>query len=277
MLPNGSIHHKLILPILRCRQSCLRHLTKHPVHTLTKLLHQFMVAHIQRYLGVAREMHLSDIVRPYQARQYTRTLHRHVVVKQLHLDIRTQNAIVSVTNRIHAKFRPTELRILRVRPKPPILSQICMFLDLRLHKSQHIVCQLQYRASENLILHHVHLRSHLGFRAVIADKPYLRPLEEPLRILSEQQHSSPRQCTVILHTDGYPSAIRIRECDDGNCQRLRVDASALPVKHLILRRFLYLFYCHIILISICGTGCTKNLHSTFQAFLDNCPTSFSRN
>ena len=200
MLPNGRIYHKLILPILRCRQSCLFHLTKHPVHALAKLLHQFMVAHIQRYLGVAREMHLSDIVRPYQARQYTRTLHRHVVVKQLHLDIRTQNAIVSVTNRIHAKFSPTELRILRVRPKPPILSQICMFFYLRSHKSQHIVCQLQYRAGENLILHHVHLRSHLGFRAVIADNPYLCPLKELLRILTKQQHRRTAQRLILLAT-----------------------------------------------------------------------------
>ena len=60
-------------------------------------------------------------------------------------------------------------------------------------------------------------------------------------------------------------------------ERLRIDAGTLPVKHLKLRRFLYLFYSHIVLFSICGTDCAKNLHSTCQAFLDNCPISFSRN
>jgi len=32
MLPNGSIHHKLILPILRCRLACSLHLTSHNNH-----------------------------------------------------------------------------------------------------------------------------------------------------------------------------------------------------------------------------------------------------
>ena len=31
-LPNRSIHHKLILPILRCRLACPLHLTSHNIH-----------------------------------------------------------------------------------------------------------------------------------------------------------------------------------------------------------------------------------------------------
>ena len=55
-----------------------------------------------------------------------------------------------------------------------------------------------------------------------------------------------RQRAVILHAKSYLPTIRIGKCDDGYRQCLRVDASALPVKHLKLRRFLYLFYSHIV-------------------------------
>ena len=145
-------------------------------------------------------MHLSDIVRPYQARQNTRALHRHVVVKQLHLDIRTQNAIVSMANRIHAKFSPTEFRILRVRPKPSILSQICMFFYLRSHKGQHVVRQFQYWAGKDFILYHIHLCAHFGFGTLITYHAYLRPLEETLWVLTKQQHRRTAQRLVLLAT-----------------------------------------------------------------------------
>ena len=142
-------------------------------------------------------MHLSNVIRSHQARQNAGAFYGYMVVKQLHLYVRAQDAVVPVTNRVHAYLGPAKLRVLLVCAESSIWPQICMFLDLRLHKGQHIVCQLQYRAGENLILHHVHLRSHLGFRAVIADNPNLRPLEEPLRILSEQQHGSPRQRLIL--------------------------------------------------------------------------------
>ena len=66
MLPDGGIHHKLILPVLWCRQSRLLHLSEHPVHTLAKLLHQLIRAHIQHYLRVAREVHLPYVIQPHQ-------------------------------------------------------------------------------------------------------------------------------------------------------------------------------------------------------------------
>ena len=89
MLTNRSIHHKLILTILWSRASSLLHLSIYPVHSLTKLFHQLMVAHIERNFRITRKMHLSDIIRSNQTRQYAWTLHRHMVVKKLHLDVRS--------------------------------------------------------------------------------------------------------------------------------------------------------------------------------------------
>lgn len=68
-LPNGRIYHKLILPVLRCRQSSLRHLTEHPIHALAKLLHQLVRPHIQRNLRVPRKVHLPNVIRSHQAGQ----------------------------------------------------------------------------------------------------------------------------------------------------------------------------------------------------------------
>ena len=145
-------------------------------------------------------MHLTDIVWPHQPRKYSRTLYCHVVVKQLHLNVRTQNTIVAVANRVHNKLRPAELRVLLIGAETSICSQICMFPNLCLHKSQHIVCKFKYRSCENLVLYHIHFCTHHRLCTLIADHTYSGPLKEPLWILAKKQQCGAARSLILLST-----------------------------------------------------------------------------
>ena len=86
------------------------------------------------YLRVPGEMGVSDIVRLYHPRQFTRRLEYKSVVEHLDLYLRAHDAVGSMANTVHRHLLYHELRIVTKCDKLPMLTEEGMFTHLGLYK-----------------------------------------------------------------------------------------------------------------------------------------------
>ena len=149
-------------------------------------------------------MHLSDIVDTHHARQDSWAFHHIMVVEYLHHDVGTQDAVVAVGNGIHYQFCPTEWGILRYGYKPGIFTQKGVLLDLRINKSDCLLCHLQDTTLERYILHHIHLAAKTLFITQIAYYTDTCPLEELLRVFAKQQYGCTRHFVHSVYCRNIP-------------------------------------------------------------------------
>ena len=146
-------------------------------------------------------MHGANIVQTNYAGESTGTLDSDMIVEHFYLNIRSFNAVISVSDGVDDDFFPNELRVFRRSVKSAIIAEPCAFLDLIAYKIKRLPYHIKDFSLEHLILNHIHFCADLCLSSVIADKTHPCPRKETLRFFSEkkQRRSAHFFSAVVPH------------------------------------------------------------------------------
>ena len=130
-------------------------------------------------------MGVSDIVRLYHPRQFTRRLEYKSVVEHLDLYLRALDAVGSMANTVHRHFLYHELRIVAKRDELPMLSEEGVLPYLGLNELNGFLHLMENGTLKRDILDDVHLFAHFFIYTLITDETGAGTREELLWILAK--------------------------------------------------------------------------------------------
>ncbi len=132
-------------------------------------------------------MKLADIADPDEAGKDAWALHYKVVVEHPDLNIRTHDAVITVSDGVHDQLCPAEFWVLGSGLEYGAFAEFCVFADLRPDKVRCLLHLVQQTACALNVFDDVHADADFRCGSFKADESDSGTGEEALRVFPEQE------------------------------------------------------------------------------------------